>query len=98
MEGLKHTPGPWEIEYDNSDSGQWFSVGPAKIEFGWATNEREEEAEANAKLIAAAPTMLSLLLKLKDKIENHDEWWMSSPNKGGFDVDEIELIIKKSTE
>ena len=55
----------------------------------------DEEAEANAKLIAAAPVMLEMLTKIFN-IEN--------PAFGlkGFDVErlkwEIDLVIKNATE
>jgi len=56
----KHTPGPWKICYDN-DTGpndgcfrQWWQVGPAQVNIG----SDHEEAEANARLIAAAPELL----------------------------------------
>ena len=44
---------------------------------------------------ALAEEMLQMLESLVDKMEGHEEWWMSSPNKGGFDLDKInELILK----
>lgn len=54
------------------------------------------EQFANSYLIAAAPEMLSLLLKIRDKIDKSDEWWMDSPDRGGFDTEEIDLLISKA--
>lgn len=57
-----HTPGPWEIDYENSDSsggGQWYTVGPAKVWFPYnCSPQGEEKAKADADLISAAPDLL----------------------------------------
>lgn len=64
----KHTPGPWLLEdrtvyalnSDSSPVNRFWS----QVERGWA-DQRErtsfEEAEANARLIAAAPDLLEAL-------------------------------------
>ena len=61
----KHTPGPWEIEYDNSDhygGGCWYEVGPARVSFEYSSSKLEEaSALADANLISAAPEMLAAL-------------------------------------
>lgn len=66
----KHTPGPWGVEYDNADyngGGQWYNAGPAKVWFPYNVRKREEdEAHANARLIAAAPELLEALQDLVD--------------------------------
>lgn len=58
----EHTPGPWEIDYDNSDlsgGGQWYTVGPAEVWFPYnCSPQREEKAKADAVLIASAPDLL----------------------------------------
>jgi hypothetical protein len=59
------TPGPWTIELDNdtgpNDEGfwEWYQVGPARVDIHrkWG-EEKDEEAEANAHLIAAALDLL----------------------------------------
>ena len=64
-----HTPGPWAYEYDNSDEGYgwWFDLtgGPNSqpLISGPYNNPTTtvEEAEANARLIAAAPELLKAL-------------------------------------
>jgi hypothetical protein len=59
---MKHTPGPWKVE----DGG--FVGGP--IGFGrvcqtWNKFEEDfQNAEANARLIAAAPELYGALIKL----------------------------------
>ena len=67
----KHTPGPWEITYENSDNysgGQWFDVGGvAQVRFRYQCTIAEgETAEANARLIAAAPELLEALKECID--------------------------------
>lgn len=61
----KHTPGPWIPEYGNSDErsgGQWYDVGPARIGFSYQSPDNiVAQVDADAKLIAAAPTMLAVL-------------------------------------
>lgn len=60
----KHTPGPWEIEYNNADEasgGQWYTVGPARVLFPYNADAGVAiRALANARLIAAAPELLEV--------------------------------------
>ncbi len=58
---MKHTPGPWGIEYDFAIvmRGQVVGMTPAP------DNASRDEVEANTKLIAAAPTMLQALLDIR---------------------------------
>ncbi len=52
----QHTPGPWEVDHDNNEHKQWYTAGPAHLFFRYnAPKLDQEEAEANACLIAAAP-------------------------------------------
>lgn len=76
----KHTPGPWEVfaasrERENpgieGDSGTYSVVmfgGPGEGIQGRTRDERD----ANAKLIAAAPELLTLLAKAKEMAEFGD--------------------------
>ncbi|WP_019573405.1 hypothetical protein [Curvibacter lanceolatus] len=65
MSEALHTPGPWPIEYDNSDGGQWYSVGPATIYFNYNRDPKEQEqAFADASLIATAPDLLMALTRI----------------------------------
>ena len=59
----KHTPGPWNLDKRQEKlmgaNGQSIVVWNSGLSFG----NRTEEAEANARLIAAAPELLAALKK-----------------------------------
>ena len=63
---MKHTPEPWTIEYDNSDNGWCYRVGPAEL---WASYnccpETGERVKSGARLISMAPVMRDLLATLE---------------------------------
>jgi hypothetical protein len=79
----KHTPAPWN--YDGrivtaSDGDILFNVG--------RTNE---EYQANAKLIAAAPELLEALVAMVEVFE-------PLANENNIRIDNVKRIIKKATE
>ncbi len=54
---IMHTPGPWKIEpHDNCDKR--YFVGPVMID---NDDVDHEEAEANGRLVSAAPDLLEIL-------------------------------------
>lgn len=65
----KHTPGPWECELGhengdfqiNSTGCRWKAIANATANVLGADAVYDDEAQANAKLIAAAPDMLKAL-------------------------------------
>lgn len=65
MTKAKHTPGPWQYYYDQSDHFvHKVRVGAGLVcqMPGWRINsDLQNEQEANARLIAAAPKMYALL-------------------------------------
>lgn len=73
---MKHTPGPWTLEYDYSlvmpakDGNHIVTAGP----IGPDESSREEK-RANAQLIAAAPELLEALkealTRLKEIRDDH---------------------------
>lgn len=99
---LKHTKGEWYVNRDLKHTVYSSINGFTKIAdvnpFNNLSPETQEEAIANAKLIAAATDLLEALIRVKSIIENSDEWWMYSPSRGGFDLELIENAIKKATE
>lgn len=75
MSKLQNTPGPWVIDYSGTE-GHIKSVVPeiSKVRTptvciyrNWALDEilTEQEIEANARLITAAPEMLDALIMVK---------------------------------
>ena len=61
MEG-KHTPGPWTV-------GRDYCFGPQGIGVGVIVAAcPNHEAQANARLIAAAPDMLEALRRVKEEL------------------------------
>ena len=100
MSKLKHTPGPWEIEgtfvYSLQDC-EW--LGNPSKENRFDLNIQgfkcpQEEKEANARLVAAAPEMLEALINVKkygcsgyiDGSKSDIEFWFK-----------IDMAIKKAT-
>lgn len=78
--GGQHTPGPWRLAFNNAADGWTVEAGhndyighTAAFTPRPGSNERtlsRDEAEANARLIAAAPTLLEALKKCKAAVEN----------------------------
>lgn len=73
----KHTKGEWKLFYPTENDPNAFTIGDADgfclaSVYGADGNVGEiNEAEANAKLIAAAPKMLTALQKVADKLAPH---------------------------
>lgn len=59
------TQAPWIVEYDNSETGQWYTVGPVKVEFRYNDPIGEKSAEADAKLISKCNEMRDMLIALR---------------------------------
>ena len=81
MTDMKHTEGPWSVAQPYSGFSE--IKGPnGELIFGIAAGSREEKqtdevCEANARLIAAAPDLLSVL---EDAVANNSivegsRWW-----------------------
>ena len=68
----KHTPGPWK--HVNTSSGMWIKSESEPGYFanitGYCKAAHGEQAEANARLIAAAPLGLEMARLALEKIDN----------------------------
>jgi len=80
MSGVKHTPGPW-TDKGGSAGAVWAgnefiaSVYP-NAQPGWdgyGRFDRQDETEANARLIAAAPDLLAVAIKSHEPYESLSE-------------------------
>lgn len=93
----KHTPGPWTIADGYSNSGEADAIGvvskwPSEwvIADVWKDSENlVVEAEANARLIAAAPDLLAALEEAKDVLASVDA--MSFVSESGRQIGEVIL-------
>lgn len=71
-QNTKFTPGPWEKDkYDCLRSPEGKQVGVWGAGIAWV--QRDEESEANARLIAAAPDMYEALKAFMIYHETDDE-------------------------
>lgn len=97
----KHTPGPWESRphwadedmrevaplYDGPpDIGEWSAIAEVR---GHGDDE-EEQAEANACLIAAAPCLLGTVRALMDEMKGYNV-------TGGRAYADARAVIAKAT-
>lgn len=100
MEKLKHTPGPWLAKHSQSKEafnvvgthiGQLYKISRCeylKTERMPTVSERNKaEAEANAKLQAAAPEMLKFIMEIVERYPNSP--WI---------YEEANALIKKAVE
>ena len=75
MSESKHTPGPWQTDRNNVHAGQIATIHHCLnndwVEV-WSKNwpDGEDAQEANANLIAAAPTMYKYLTLLASRGDN----------------------------
>lgn len=97
----QHTPGPWITHpwSGGSDDPRWRVIqrgssggapGLAVVHPRW--NAQGATVEANARLIAAAPEMLALLLRLQESAA----YWGDYAVPLGI-VDDINKVIEKAT-
>jgi hypothetical protein len=68
MSESKHTPGPWHINLDQIDCGDDKLSIEADEEYFIAQVDSGMYQEANARLIAAAPELLALLIESQENI------------------------------
>ncbi len=77
----KHTPGPWTFDEYNHliDSKSGYPIAsvkvPTKSAYPQSIKTKDKERDANARLIAAAPELLSL----SERIQNNPSLFEESP-------------------
>lgn len=100
---MTHTQGPWQIAQP-SRTGKMFRIwrndeGPQDNGDG-NTNYtricRDIENPSDAHLIAASPELLATLKNVLKKIGDSDYWWMTDPDRGGFDEESIRAAIDRA--
>ena len=60
----KHTPGPWSCHHDEVDDFSSVEITPKTGPSRWVCDLNQPNHVANARLIAAAPELLSALREL----------------------------------
>ncbi|MGJ3353473.1 hypothetical protein [Providencia sp. Je.9.19] len=91
---FKHTPAPWLTDRNNTHTGQIATVHGCEnnswVEI-WSTNWPESESvqEANANLIAAAPELLSELIRLRNIVASYKQ-------DSGDNLDITDAVIAKA--
>ena len=99
----KHTPGPWRF-HANGDANDYTILGPDdRWVIGFIQNGEiwKEEQLANAKLIAACPTMLKELQHIVERINTVAVDAIGDKVSSAFCIalkDRANEIIKKATE
>jgi len=106
----KHTPGPWQFRsmpprkyYVFADPINYY--GDIALVNQYSENS-EEHAKANAKLIAAAPELLEVCIALVDHMQSMRKYVAENSNLRGVIIEEVaaakmwegEKAIKKATE
>ncbi len=96
-EKLKHTARPWTVK-KNSDRNEWSHWIDANDENGvilvaGVINDADQDCDANARLIAAAPELLEALIEI---IGMHDMIDEDSPYSDAFS--KAESAIGKATQ
>lgn len=100
---MKHTPGEWHLSHSPVTArklsnrlgfGRYYKSVKNRLSIGGtiistAYGNIAEEAEANAKLIAAAPELLEVLRRVRK--------WHMDRQVLSYPVDEIEAVINKAT-
>lgn len=94
---VQHTPGPWKIsrcsdsrEIISHTCGITFRIASADSGLGRANGDNE--ARANARLIASAPDMLEMLYTVLPSVEESDEFNKPSKKLGPI----VRALISKA--
>ena len=90
----QHTPGPWEVHKNVSKKGELGIIAdsaPCVIAHGMSEKHWPEIANANARLIAAAPELLAKLSALVRRSDNGD-----TIEPGWYEIAEARAAIAKA--
>lgn len=96
---MKHTPGPWAYGEDRRGTkrvfdGEGHEVVRAMSSAGYPARRPTAEREANARLIAAAPTMRDALLAIRAQLRGAWEHPARSRfGAVGYTIDDIHAIV-----
>lgn len=83
---MKHTPGPW-WDYETLDGGVRIDAPSGLI----CRLRPDEDAKANARLIAAAPELLQMCTELLHEVEGNEKWRQEHL---GRNYSETQLIVE----
>ncbi len=81
-----HTPGPWRIATKDTNRRVVDAAGHSTCVASPLTRGREDEAKANAVLVAAAPDMLAALQRIKAECVQAEKCGWSAPSGAWLDV------------
>lgn len=107
MNNAKHTPGPWEVTEVNSGSNLVYrkiraakcknSSGSDSVGFAGAYEMPDQkEAEANARLIAAAPELLAACKAALPYLQDHVAMTLDEGPGDRIAFDVMEAAITKA--
>lgn len=80
----------------NNDDSRNIAYSTKGAKFNGMRWEIDSSVEHDFNLMAAAPELLAELIKARKIIEESDEWWMDSPDRGGFDTESMDAAINKA--
>jgi hypothetical protein len=83
MSAFKGTPGPWSVGAEDADNGEIEIISEARPYVCMVLpGEIDDTTAANARLIAAAPTMHEYIAKRADAGDNEAKQILESINAG----------------
>lgn len=92
----KYSPGPWIVAKKSKLTGAVVAKDGEMVCDPTGAGRYEDEAEANARLISAAPEMYALLGRLEDYFKNRHIYGYGVEEKVSEDLlSEIKKVMKK---
>ena len=92
----KYSPGPWSVAKKRKLTGAVIAEDGEVVCDPTGAGRYEDEAEANANLISAAPEMYALLGRLEDYFKNRHIYGYGVEEKVSGDLlSEIKKVMKK---